>query len=126
MAESRTLTDSTLERASELAWAGHHPAVIELTTAALAATVPDPRAQIELRDLRAESLLAIGDFAAALREAQAMRLLATRSDDLGAKSRALCRLSLVKVRLGDPRAAARAARDALSAARRVPDPRSRR
>ncbi len=122
MAESRPRPESTLARAADLAWAGRHQGAIELTTAVLtAADSSAGAAQIEWLDLRAESFIAIGDFAAALADGHAMQALARRLGDAASTSRALCRLSLVQVRMGDCKLAAREARSALVAARKARD-----
>ncbi len=77
--------------------------------------------RLQLLDLRAESLLAVGDFGAAMADAQAMQALARSAGDGTAKARVLCRLSGVQARLGDESDAARSARAALAAARRADD-----
>ena len=63
------------ERITEAAAAGQHARAIELATAALAATNLTVAQQIDLLDLRAESLIAQGDLARAAEDAATMREL---------------------------------------------------
>ncbi len=104
-----------------LAWAGLQERAIAAATAALLPPALPPTERLALLDLRAESLIAIGDFAAAMADAQAMQAVARKLGDAASKSRAASRLSLVQARQGDPVGAGRSARRALAAARKSGD-----
>ena len=104
-----------------LAWAGLQEPAIAAATAALLPPALPPAERLALLDLRAESLIAIGDFAAAMADAQAMQAVARKLGDAASKSRAASRLSLVQARQGDPVGAGRSARSALAAARKSGD-----
>ena len=99
---------------AELARAGRHEQAVQAASTALAA--PGSAAQrCRLLDLRAESLMAMGDLDRALADAQAMRALATRSAKL--RAQALCCLAGVHIRRGEIEPTLEVAQAALEAAR---------
>ncbi len=105
----------------EHAWAGRHREAIDAASAALApGAVPEPGAdaRIEWLDQRAESLMAIGDLAAAGADAAAMKRLAQRTRQAAHEALSGNRAALVQIRSGKSRAALVTAAVALKAAQR--------
>ncbi len=66
----------TVANVGDLAWAGRHALAIQLATTALAAAGPNAALKLDLLDLRAESLIALGDSERAGADASAMLDLA--------------------------------------------------
>src|SRR5262249_8103610 len=86
----------------ELAGTGQHAAAIEQCTQALAAQDGmRVGVQMDLLDLRAESLVAMGEMAHAARDADAMVELATRETSAALKAKALNRKAVVNMRQGN-------------------------
>jgi GAF domain-containing protein/CheY-like chemotaxis protein len=81
-----------------LAWAGRHDEAIRLADAALAEPGLDAAARIELLDHRAESRMALSDYAGAHDDAVAMLGLARGAHKPALLARALCRLALMQTR----------------------------
>jgi len=72
--------------ARDLAWAGSHEQAIELCTRGLAATRRDSAARFALLEARGESSIAVGRYAEAQADAEAMLTLAGRHDGLQARA----------------------------------------
>ena len=81
-----------------LAWAGRHDEAIRLADAALAEPGLGAAARIELLDPRAESRMALSDYAGAHDDAVAMLGLARGAHKPALLARALCRLALMQTR----------------------------
>ena len=107
-------------RVADLAWTGRQAQAIAQATEALAARGLTAAQNAELLDLRAESHMALGDFALAREDALAMLALA-RTPALEALAR--CRLAYVQTRQGGLADAARTAREAQAAAHKAHQPR---
>ena len=99
--EKTKLADETLSRLSELAWAGQHAKVIELSTQALEAGKIKPALLMDLLDLRAESYIAQGKLDMAAKDALAMQKLANAEKKSAFKAQALNRKAMVQMRQGD-------------------------
>ena len=110
---------STVERVSDLQWAGHHARAIELATTALAAANPSPGERLDLFDLRAESFIALGELDHAAEDAAAMVDLAANSRGAATTARALNREALVLTRQRDWKGAIKSAGKALVIARKA-------
>ena len=108
-----------IRSAADLAWAGRHEPAITLATERLAAHGLTPVQRIELLDLRAESRMAMGDFALAAEDAQQMLALA-RTPAL--RAQAQCRLAYVQTRRGALAAAVDTARQAQADAQKARKP----
>ena len=108
-----------IRSAADLAWAGRHEPAITLATERLAARGLTPVQRIELLDLRAESRMAMGDFALAAEDAQQMLALA-RTPAL--RAQAQCRLAYVQTRRGALAAAVDTARQAQADAQKARKP----
>jgi hypothetical protein len=67
---------STVERVADLAWAGQHAQAIELATTALGVARLSVGTRLDLLDLRAESLIALGKLDHAAEDAVTMLGLA--------------------------------------------------
>ena len=107
---------AALQAIGDCAWAGQHAQAVALASEALAARGLSAAQQLDLLDRRAESLLALGDTALALADAQAMR---ERADSPALQAQALCRLAAVQIRQDQWAAAEASASEALGAARRA-------
>src|SRR5262249_48017745 len=108
---------ASVARIADLARAGQHAKVIELVGQALAAPDLAVSDQLDLLDLRAESLIAQGDFEHAAADAAAMLALARNAKTAAYKAQAHNRHALVEMRRGDPKSAVASATTALDAAR---------
>jgi GAF domain-containing protein/CheY-like chemotaxis protein len=106
------------ERASELAWTGHHAEAIAQASAALAKSGLSVESRLDLLDLRAESLIAQGDLERAGADADAMLVLAKGAGTAALNAQAHNRLALVQMRRGALKAAVASATAALKSARR--------
>ena len=102
--------------------AGRHAQAIAAADAALAAPKVAVADRVALLDLRAESLLATGDLAAAAAVAATMVDLARRTRKSVLIAQALVRRAYVEIRSGNPKTALATAGDALVAARNRGDP----
>jgi len=107
---------AALQAIGDCAWAGQHAQAVALASEALAAPGLSATQQLDLLDRRAESLLALGDTAQALADAQAMQ---QRADNPSLRAQALCRLAAVQIRQSQWAAAGAAASEALIEARRA-------
>ncbi len=108
---------------ARLAQTGRHAAAIETASAALDRRRLGTRERLCLLDLRANSLLALGQFEAATADAESMLELARASRQQAHLAQALVRRSTLETRAGRSRDALDTARDALAAARAANDPR---
>jgi GAF domain-containing protein/CheY-like chemotaxis protein/tetratricopeptide (TPR) repeat protein len=100
--EAQLETD-VVARIRDLAWVGQHGDAIALCTQALGEggkTLP-AAAQMDLLDLRAESLTAQVQLERAAEDADAMLELATREKSAASKARALSRKAVVNMRQGN-------------------------
>jgi len=107
----------TIQRIGDLAWAGQHATAIELATTALAASRLSVADRLDLLDLRAESLVAVGDLERAGADAAAMLDLANAARSAALKAQAQNRRAVVQMRNDDSRAALATATAALKTAR---------
>ena len=87
-----------LAQIADLAWAGKHEEAIGAATATLGRKRIDVEERVSLLDLRAESLMAIGDLKGALADAEEMTALAKAERRAHLLARALSRRSAVKTR----------------------------
>ena len=110
-----------LSRARELAWAGQHHRAIDLCSNELVArdghALKNVEARMELLDVRAESRIALGKFALAKEDADAMMMLAGAGGSPALRAQALNRRALIEMRRGDLKEAVKTAGMALKAAR---------
>ncbi len=111
----------TIAEVRDLAWAGQQEKAIAAAGAALESPGLSGEARLELLDLRAESLHAVGDVGAELDDARRMRALAGRLGDARARALAACRLSVALLTTGDTARSAGVARGALAAAAKAGD-----
>ena len=111
-----TPTEEALERVHQLAWIGQHQPAIDLASQVLTRSGLTAAERMQLLDLRAESIGALGKFDLALKDAALLLKLANAEKDPAFKARALNRKALVQMRLGDVLASCRTADSALSAA----------
>jgi GAF domain-containing protein/CheY-like chemotaxis protein len=107
------------EQVAELAWAGRHERAVELATAALETRGLDAAARLELLDLRAESLIALGDVTRAGSDAEAMLALARSARKSALLAQALDRRAFVEICRGETRLALETAAEAIAAARKA-------
>ena len=107
---------------ADLAWTGRHEQAVAAATRALADKSLGAAVRVAVLDLRAESLIALGDLEHAAADARAMAVLTRR--ERGARSRvlALSREGYVQARRGDPATALANAVAALRIARRSGEP----
>ncbi len=123
VADARARTSlPVVDQIRDLAWAGQHAQAIELATTALATAGTNAALKLDLLDLRAESLVALGDTERAGADAATMLELARAAGDPAFRAQALNRQALVQMRSGRLPAAVRTATSALSAARRSGQP----
>ncbi|MFO1317017.1 MAG: GAF domain-containing protein [Burkholderiales bacterium] len=125
-ANARTGRASKESAAADIAahaGAGRHAQAIAAADAALATPRVRVVDRVALLDLRAESLLATGDIAAAAADAGAMVELARRARRPALLAQALARRAYVEIRSGNPKTALATAGDALVAARNGEDTR---
>ncbi|HET7032974.1 MAG TPA: GAF domain-containing protein, partial [Casimicrobiaceae bacterium] len=108
---------STKTQVAELAGEGHHTQAIDLATRALGQGAMDVAAQLDLLDLRAESLIAVGDLVRADADATTMVELASAAKKPALKAQALNRRALVQMRRNDFKAGLSSATAALKSAR---------
>ncbi|MGL6110862.1 MAG: GAF domain-containing protein, partial [Rubrivivax sp.] len=93
-----TTASAQLADVAALAWAGQHGAAIALADAALAGATHDAAQRIEWLDHRAESRMALSDYAGAHDDAVAMLGIARGTHKPALLARALCRLALMQTR----------------------------
>ncbi len=105
----------------ELAWAGQHATAIEIASAALAGGNLSTADNVDLLDLRCESLLAQGDLERARADAEALLALAERAHQPALRAQAGNRAAIVRIRGGESRAAIPTAETALASAREARD-----
>ena len=118
---------AAVSRVGDLAWAGRHEQAIAEADAALQPALPgakEPGADdaLALLDLRAESHIALGNLHGAAADAAAMVQRARREHSAALTAMALCRESVVLIRLGRARAAVDSAHAALQEAQRSGQP----
>ncbi len=118
MAGSNRHDNTAAREVAALAWAGRQAEVVAAADAALAAAGTGATERFELLELRAESLVALGDLARADADAEALKALARRERNVAMTARAQHCAALVQMRAGDAAAALKTARRALAAARR--------
>jgi signal transduction histidine kinase/CheY-like chemotaxis protein/tetratricopeptide (TPR) repeat protein len=106
------------QQIADLAWAGRHEQAVAAATKALARKSLPADGRAALLDLRAESLVAMGDLSRARADAEAMKTLARAERDDKLLALALTRESMVLARRGDLRKAVAAAASALAGARK--------
>jgi hypothetical protein len=100
-----------IEQVHQLAWAGQHAQAIELATNELGKSRLKRDLQMDLLDLRAESYIAQGQLDLAMKDANVMSKLAKTAL---LKAKQLNLKSLVQMRMGDLKAAARSASAAVA------------
>ena len=115
-------TTPTATAIAARAWAGQHDAAIAQADTALAEPKLDAAQRIELLDLRAESRMALSDYAGAHDDAVAMLGIARGAHKPALLARALCRLALLQTRQEKAPQHIETAQDALRAARRARQP----
>ncbi|HKE41330.1 MAG TPA: GAF domain-containing protein [Casimicrobiaceae bacterium] len=101
--EPAQLEADVVARIRDLAWIGQHEDAIALCTQALGdgSGKTLPAVQMDLLDLRAESLIARGQLERAAQDADAMLELAIRERSAALKARALNRKAIVNMRRGN-------------------------
>lgn len=110
---------SALTDARDAAWVGRHAAVVEAAAQALQNASTPAATRIEWLDLRAASLAALGRYAEAMADAEAMLALASTPRLRPQRVRALCRGVHVALRIGQLSQVVAHARDALELARQL-------
>ena len=115
-----TVLDS-IRQVRELALAGLHMEAIEACNQGLAMQPVPIARRIALLDLRAESLIAQGQFTDAASDGDAMLALAAKQNDRGLTVLALMRQAVAAMRLGQVKPALAAATQAHAVARKVRD-----
>jgi tetratricopeptide (TPR) repeat protein len=116
---SAAAPSNTVRRVAELAWRGLHAEALALAAERLTDRRTPPGERIDLLDLRAESLIAAGDFEAAQAEADKLAEAAAASGDPRRLAQAANRAAIVLIRqdrLGDALATAERALDHARAA----------
>ncbi len=103
---------------ADLARAGKHTDAVAQATRELGAAKVSTAQRLLLLEARSESLLCLGDTAAAAADAQGMQAIARRAGSAALRARALAALSWVQVRTAQAALALHSARDALGYARR--------
>ncbi|MBK6863307.1 MAG: hypothetical protein IPG91_06830 [Ideonella sp.] len=121
MAGSNRHDNTAAREVAALAWAGRQAEVVAAADTALAAAGTGATERFELLELRAESLVALGDLARADADAEALKALARRERNVAMTARAQHCAALVQMRGGDAAAALKTARRAVAAARRSGD-----
>ena len=112
----------TADQVHDLAWSGEHHRAIELATRALAVARLGVADRIGLLELRAESLIAMGDLDSASTDAASMLAAARRVGKPALLAQSLNCRALIEIRTGASRPALVTAADALAAARRSKRP----
>ena len=108
---------AALRAIDDAAWSGRRADAVALADRALAAAPADAAAQIELLDRRAENLMALGEQARALADAERMQPLAAAAGRPALRAQALCRQAAVQLRQGQWATADASASAALTEAR---------
>jgi len=129
-ADPSPLAQPAAQSVHALARAGQHAHAVEAATRALAQTPAqtlakaprDVAQQLQLLELRIDSLLALMELGQAMADVQVMLALAAHTKRAADRARALIALSLVHIRQEDLAKAARAAEEGLDAARRSRQP----
>ena len=107
----------TVQNIADLAWAGRHEQAVALGSASLQLAGLTAAERIALLDLRAESFIALGQFADAAADSAAMLALARGQRQPALLLQALNQQAMALMRQGAPAAALRAATRAVAIAR---------
>jgi GAF domain-containing protein/CheY-like chemotaxis protein/tetratricopeptide (TPR) repeat protein len=102
-----------ISRIRDLAWTGQHEQAIELATQTLAGKKVNPKVQMELLDLRAESYIAIDRIDLSGVDSAAMTRLANLEKNPVLKAQALNRKAMVQIRKGDFKGACKTTKTAV-------------
>jgi GAF domain-containing protein/CheY-like chemotaxis protein/tetratricopeptide (TPR) repeat protein len=115
--QQSAVSDQTVTRVRDLAWAGQHEKAIELATQELSRSGLQPDMHMDLLDLRAESYLVLLKYDAAEKETQRMEGLARTANEPALKAKALIRRAHLQAWQGREEDSQRTATSALKFAR---------